>query len=163
MWLAAPCTITLTETATFFLLEKADSQIAIDSEQARRVQERNDQYAALVKGKEPSRYAERSAQHRGRPALPSPGAPEWMFDPNNPPIRMAFSLAPRIWNRKFLFLRFLLYIPYKAPQFAAVGGNPYPTPDRLSRTTLPLPLLLHLIPCGKVFGVGEWSPDPNPE
>eukprot|EP00668_Euglena_longa_P046569 GGOE01062254.1.p1 GENE.GGOE01062254.1~~GGOE01062254.1.p1 ORF type:complete len:833 (-),score=186.25 GGOE01062254.1:284-2734(-) len=67
VWLAAPCAITLSETPTFFLLEKADSQIAIDSEQSRRVQERNDFYTALLKGKEPSRYAERSAQTLNNP------------------------------------------------------------------------------------------------
>lgn len=66
-WMAGPCVITLTETATFFIIDKADGQIAIDSEQAKKVAARNDAYAKMLKEKEPTRYAERSAQTLNNP------------------------------------------------------------------------------------------------
>lgn len=157
VWLAAPCTITLTETATFFLLEKADSQIAIDSEQARRVQERNDQYAALVKGKEPSRYAERSAQHRGRPALPSPGAPEWMFDPNNPPFfgwavhpDGLLSGAKNLEQKISLFALSALY-PIQSATICGGGREPLPHPRQAFPHNLAPPSFATLNPVWKGF------------
>uniref|UniRef100_A0A7S1NDI3 Dynein axonemal intermediate chain 4 n=1 Tax=Eutreptiella gymnastica TaxID=73025 RepID=A0A7S1NDI3_9EUGL len=68
-WLAAPCQISLTETPTFFLLDRADAQIAIDSEQAGTVTARNEEYNRLLEMKQAnaSKYSERSAQTFNNP------------------------------------------------------------------------------------------------
>jgi len=58
----APCSVQLSETPTFFLLERADEQIAIDSEEAPVVIERNHAYQKLMKEKEATKYGDRSVQ-----------------------------------------------------------------------------------------------------
>eukprot|EP01006_Ploeotia_vitrea_P028956 TRINITY_DN61585_c0_g1_i1.p1 TRINITY_DN61585_c0_g1~~TRINITY_DN61585_c0_g1_i1.p1 ORF type:complete len:854 (+),score=67.85 TRINITY_DN61585_c0_g1_i1:36-2597(+) len=66
-WMQSPCTITLTETSTFFVMERPDEQIGTEGEEAVAIVARNEVYKTSCEQREANKYIERGMQTFNNP------------------------------------------------------------------------------------------------